>query len=918
MSLGATTKLATLNSNITFENALNAQSHNLTIGGGVGTGTVTVTDAATNMGSGTGASLTLQTGQTGLVRFKSSYSGTDGLTAADGTKLQFDGDAALSGGDTDNSILGNLVLSGMTLTAARALNIGNSASSDQVTLSGGAVTITTAAANKPVTLTAKVDGAEGLTVNAGTALTSFNGAIGSSTPLASLTTDSGGSTKIGSPSIATTGDQNYNDPLTLAADTSIRSSAGKLVFGQTVDGNQGLTVQAGSTIDFKGAVGTTPLTALTIVQSTGATFEAAVTVTSGSSSGIVTLSDTTGLIDFHGVLTANSLVTADQSYGIRLRSGGNVASAVSFLDTGTLTIDSGFTFAGGVSESGASSPSLNTLAGFIYSSAASMSWGKIALGGTLLIDSTNAGAKPSGADVDCLAAVDGAYDLTLRAGTSGLVTFTKAVGATTALGSGTALALTIPSASSVLFDSTLRTINGISITPPVSFYNAVDLDSGTPMATTAFDTIFYSAVNFAQAAAQTLKTGHNAEFKSALTWTTPDLTLEGTGGLNPSLTFDGKLDGAGKLTIDANTYTTGAAGTGPVIFMANLGSSTKLGSSQVVAAKLQFADNVAFVSNDADITFETDDLVLGGTAPAVSADSIDAGAGTVRILPLAPADSIEFAPVAVLTLAGTTDVFIDSRFAAVKGASFILGGIAQTGDIYLGNPSNAVTANYDLVVTQSQSASGTGKITFENNYIAGGIGYSLTLNSGKNGVVFGDQTASITVTLGASGGAGAFTNNVGATAGDGAARLARTTSITAPGGIVFSGAIDAATSGSQGLTLESDTGAINIADKIGSKTRLGALKVTNAAEAAFAASVTAASFEQDASSGAATTTFGGAQDYTGSFAFTGQNLTVDATWNIVGTTTVTNAGTFTLASGATTTAAGGFKQNGAGTSLSRG
>ena len=144
--------------------------------------------------------------------------------------------------------------------------------------------------------------------------------------------------------------------------------------------------------------------------------------------------------------------------------------------------------------------------------------------------------------------------------------------------------------------------------------------------------------------------------------------------------------------------------------------------------------------------------------------------------------------------------------------------------------------------------------------------------------------------------------------------LAGTVAINSTGGaIAFSGAIDAATSGSQGLTLESDAGNITVADKIGNSIRLGVLWIKKAADAAFTGSVKAASFEQDAGTG--TTTFNGPQDYAGGFAFTGQNLTVDATWKIGGTTTVTNAGTFTLASGATTTAAGGFKQNGAGTNI---
>ncbi|MCX5679392.1 MAG: hypothetical protein NTZ95_01795 [Candidatus Omnitrophica bacterium] len=79
--------------------------------------------------------------------------------------------------------------------------------------------------------------------------------------------------------------------------------------------------------------------------------------------------------------------------------------------------------------------------------------------------------------------------------------------------------------------------------------------------------------------------------------------------------------------------------------------------------------------------------------------------------------------------------------------------------------------------------------------------------------------------------------------------------------------------------------------------------------------MTAASFTQAAGTG--TTTFNGLEDYSGAFAFTGDNLTIDGIGtNAVGTTmTVTNAGTFTTADGADLTVGNAFVQNGAGVNL---
>ena len=65
--------------------------------------------AVSNLGSGTGASLTDTTGHTGLVHFASTLTGTNGLSFQDGTDVQFDDNVTLSAGDTDNAFRNNFV-----------------------------------------------------------------------------------------------------------------------------------------------------------------------------------------------------------------------------------------------------------------------------------------------------------------------------------------------------------------------------------------------------------------------------------------------------------------------------------------------------------------------------------------------------------------------------------------------------------------------------------------------------------------------------------------------------------------------------------------------------------------------------------------------------------------------------------------
>lgn len=129
-----------------------------------------------------------------------------------------------------------------------------------------------------------------LTTNS-TGATTFGGAVGGTTPLASLNTNAGGTTQISGGSITTTGGQTYNDPVTLGMPTTLTTTNSPVTFGTGVNGAQSLAIAAGTgTVTFGGASGgVTPLASLT---ATGGSFP----LSSIKSTGPVTLTATTGSI----------------------------------------------------------------------------------------------------------------------------------------------------------------------------------------------------------------------------------------------------------------------------------------------------------------------------------------------------------------------------------------------------------------------------------------------------------------------------------------------------------------------------------------------------------------------------------------------------------------------------------------------
>ncbi|HNP80992.1 MAG TPA: filamentous hemagglutinin N-terminal domain-containing protein [Nitrospira sp.] len=116
---------------------------------------------------------------------------------------------------------------------------------DAVTLAGN--TTLTSSGNHDITFNSTVNGARALAVNT-TGTTTFGGSVGTTTALTSLTTDSGGTTALnGGGAVTTSGNQTYNDAVTMNQFTTVTSTGGAITFAEQATNTlagAGLTIDA--------------------------------------------------------------------------------------------------------------------------------------------------------------------------------------------------------------------------------------------------------------------------------------------------------------------------------------------------------------------------------------------------------------------------------------------------------------------------------------------------------------------------------------------------------------------------------------------------------------------------------------------------------------------------------------------------
>ncbi|MBB3264626.1 filamentous hemagglutinin family protein [Azospirillum sp. OGB3] len=498
-----------------------------------GNGAFTVT-GATTLAGGT----TVNSGS-GNVLFSGTVNGANSLVITSSGATQFTGTV---GGTTALTTL--TIDAGGTASVKSVTTTGAQTYSGTVTLDGtyttgavfaaiGAVTLagdTTVNGTSSVVFMNTVDGAYALAVN-NQGMAQFNGVVGGTTALASLTTNAGGTSSV--KSVTTTGAQTYNDAVTLdgtyntgsgaftansaatlAGDTTV--IGGAVLFAGTVDGAQALAVNSKGATQFAGAVGGTTALASLITDAGGTSSLRNVTTT-----GAQTYNDA---VTLHGTYTTGAAAfTANGTTTLAGDTTVNGGSSVLFLGTvdGTHALavnNKGTTqFAGAVGGTTALASLITDATGTsslrdVTTTGAQTYNDAVTLHGTYTggTVTTNAAATLAGATtVNAGTAtfngtVNGAQALTI-AGT-GTTQFNAAVGGTTALAS-----LTTAAGATVSFldvtttgaqtHSAATTLNGTyrSTNSPITVNGATTL-AGTTVVEAGYGTItFNGTVNGAQA-----------------------------------------------------------------------------------------------------------------------------------------------------------------------------------------------------------------------------------------------------------------------------------------------------------------------------------------------------------------------------------------------------------------------------------
>lgn len=505
-------------------------------------GTVTTSGAQNyNDSLHLGADTTLRSTGAGDVALNASVDGAFALTVetAGTTRL-----GAALGGSTSLTSFTTDAAGSTALNGGVVRTTGSQTYGDAVTL-GADTTLTSTGAND-IDLKSSVDGAFALTVNTG-GTTHFRSALGGTTPLASLATDTAGVTVLDDGLVVTSGGQTYNDSLVLGADTILTSTAGGGIrFNGTVDGPFALTVNTGGTTQINAAIGgIAPLTNL-VTDAPGTT-----AINGGS---VTTSADQ----DFQDavVLGAAAVLTS------------TAAGDVIFGSTvdgpfGLVVNTAGTTSFGGALGSAAPLASLTTDApgttairgGSIKTSGAQSYNDAITLGAAAVLTSTTAGAVVFGSTVD------GTFALTVN--TAGTTTLTGAVGGVTPLAS-----LTTDAAGATILGGGLVQTSGAQ-----AFRDAITLGAATTVTSTAAgDITFGSAVNGAFALA--VNTAGIATFAAPVGDATPlaSLTTDAPGFTALSgvaITTSGAQTFNDAITLGAATVLTSSA-SGDVTFVSTI------------------------------------------------------------------------------------------------------------------------------------------------------------------------------------------------------------------------------------------------------------------------------------------------------------------------------------------------------------
>ncbi|WP_454016197.1 filamentous hemagglutinin N-terminal domain-containing protein [Azospirillum sp. Marseille-Q6669] len=858
-----------------------------------GNGAFTVT-GATTLAGGT----TVNSGS-GNVLFSGTVNGANSLVITSSGATQFTGTV---GGTTALTSL--TIDAGGTASVKSVSTTGGQTYSGTVTLDGtyttgavfsaiGAVTLggnTTVDGTSSVLFMNTVDGAYALAVN-NKGMAQFNGAVGGTTALMSLTTDAGGSSSL--KSVTTNGAQTYNDAVTLdgtyttgsgaftangaatlAGGTTVNGGS-SVLFAGTVDGAYALAVNSKGATQFSGTVGgTTALASLTTdtggtsslrsVTTTGVqTYNDAVTLNgtyatgSGAftANGAATLGGGTTVNGGSSVLFAG---TVDGAQALVINSKG--ATQFSGTVGGTTALASLTTDAGGTS----SLRSVTTTGVQTYNDAVTLDG--TYTGGTVTVNAatTLAGATTVNAGTATFnGAVNGAQALTI-AGT-GTTQFNAAVGGTTALASlttnaGATASFLNVSTTGAQTHGAATTLNGTYTTTNGAFTasGAVTL-AGDTTVNGGSSVLFSGTVDGAYALAVNNKS--TTQFTGTVGGTTAlaSLTTDATGTSSlKSVTTTGAQTYNDAVTLDG-TYTTNS-GAFTANGAATLGGGTTVngGSSVLFAGTVDGAQALVINSKGATQFSGT----VGGTTALASLTTDATGTSSLKSVTTTGAQTYNDAVTLDGTYATGSGAFTANGAATLGGGTTVNGGASV---LFAGTVDGAQA----LVINSKGATQFSGTVGGTTALV------SLTTDAGgtsslRSVTTTGVQTYNDAVTLN-----GTYATGSGAFTANGAATLGGDTTVNGGSSVLFAGTVD----GAQALVINSK-GATQFSGTVGGTTALASLTT-----------------DAGGTSSLHLVTTSGAQTYNDAVTldgtYTGGTVTANAATTLAGATTV-NAGTATF------------------------
>ena len=721
-------------------------------------------------------SVTLKSTGNGDIHFKKTIDGAFDLAVETAGVTRFDGHAGslstLKSVTTDSP--------GSTTLAANMTTLDSISFNDSVRLTNNVILVSQAGAT--VAFAKQIDGAFHLAVNT-TGTTSLGGVVGGATALSSLTTNSGGTTKINS-DITTTGAIQFNDAIELTSNVTLASkAAGDIGFATTVNGPGALVVNTSGVTKFSGVVGGTTALASLKTDDAGTTYlNADLTV-----AGALLLQDAV-------ILTGNA--TLKSTGGDQITFGKTVDGAHSLnVNTAGITRFNGKVGATtGLASVTTDAPGTTSINADLTTAGQMQFNDSVLLTNHVLFTSTNQG------DIRFEKSLNGGYDVVVNTG--GSTRFSSTVGDTETL-----LSLTTDSPGSTSIHGNISTVNNIQFNDTVTLTNDARLTSNSGgtivfektvdglhnlIIDTAGTTRFNDTVGGASPLASlttnsagstrlnsNITTVGSIQFNDVVTITN-DIVLNSQGG--HTISFGQTVDGGHDLTVNTAGTTVFSGVVGGITALSSLttesAGTTRLNGNITTTGAIQFNDAVAMLnsvvltsSGGGTIRFgKTVDGAFGLTAVTSGVTRFNGNVGGTTALAFLTTDAPGETQLNA-NLKTTGNQTIRDELSLLKSVTMET---TANGNILLESPVD--TRGNDLIL----SAGGSGDVTVQDDISGGG---HLTVKQGTD-ISFGPISVdSLTIEK-------------------------ATTSVTLIGAVITTGSVSVNSSGTidQQSTVQSDAG----------------------------------------------------------------------------------------------------------------